>query len=70
MHAFTLLLIIKFNNDFLFTFRHVTFDDFIQLCVQLQSLTNAFRQYDNDMDGWIKISYEQFLTMVLNIALN
>lgn len=49
---------------------HVTFDDFIQLCVQLQSLTNAFRQYDTDMDGWIKVSYEQFLTMVLNIALN
>ncbi|KAH7643221.1 Alpha-1 3/1 6-mannosyltransferase alg-2, variant 2 [Dermatophagoides farinae] len=49
---------------------HVTFDDFIQLCVQLQSLTNAFRQFDTDMDGWIKISYEQFLTMVLNIALN
>ncbi|KAI7697713.1 Programmed cell death protein 6 [Sarcoptes scabiei] len=49
---------------------HVTFDDFIQLCVQLQTLTNAFRQFDTDMDGWIKISYEQFLTMVINIALN
>jgi len=46
---------------------HITFDDFIQLCVQLQTLTNAFRQHDTDMDGWINISYEQFLTMVMNI---
>lgn len=47
---------------------HVTFDDFIQLCVQLQTLTSAFRQHDTDLDGWIQISYEQFLTMVMNIG--
>lgn len=58
------------HSVFVYPTGHVTFDDFIQLCVQLQSLTNAFRQHDIDMDGWIKISYEQFLTMVLNIALN
>lgn len=45
---------------------HITFDDFIALCIQLQTLTGAFRQHDTDMDGWIKISYEQFLSMVIN----
>ena len=47
----------------------INFDDFIQLCVQLQSLTQAFRFHDQDMDGVIQISYEQFLSLVFNVCL-
>lgn len=47
---------------------YITFDDFIQLCVQLQTLTGAFRGHDTDMDGWINISYEQFLNLVLSVS--
>jgi len=42
----------------------ILFDDFIQCCVILCTLTSAFRQYDTDMDGVITIHYEQFLSMV------
>jgi len=45
----------------------IAFDDFIQCCVVLQTLTSSFRQYDTDQDGWITIAYEQFLTLVFNV---
>lgn len=51
---------------YFFTLGHVTFDDFIALCIQLQTLTGAFRQHDTDMDGFVTISYEQFLSMVIS----
>jgi Ca2+-binding EF-hand superfamily protein len=56
----------KFDRD---SSGSINFDDFIQLCVQLQSLTTAFRHHDQDMDGWIHISYEQFLTLVFNVCI-
>ncbi|CAG2171686.1 unnamed protein product [Oppiella nova] len=58
------ILMRKFDRD---SKGAINFDDFIQLCVQLQSLTTSFRVHDQDMDGWINISYEQFLTLVFNI---
>ena len=33
----------------------------------LQTLTSAFRTHDQDQDGWIQISYEQFLTLVFSL---
>ncbi|KRY83282.1 Programmed cell death protein 6 [Trichinella pseudospiralis] len=47
----------------------VNFDDFIQLCIVLQILTAAFREKDTDLDGWVNISYEQFLTMVFQLRM-
>lgn len=47
----------------------ILFDDFIQCCVVLHTLTAAFRHHDTDMDGVITIQYEQFLTMVLSLKL-
>ncbi|XP_025937343.1 programmed cell death protein 6 isoform X4 [Apteryx rowi] len=44
----------------------VAFDDFIQCCVVLQRLTDVFRRYDTDQDGWIQVSYEQYLSMVFS----
>ncbi|POI29630.1 hypothetical protein CIB84_006620 [Bambusicola thoracicus] len=46
----------------------VAFDDFIQCCVVLQRLTDVFRRYDTDQDGWIQVSYEQYLCMVFSIV--
>ncbi|CAG9529485.1 unnamed protein product [Cercopithifilaria johnstoni] len=55
------LLMMKFDR----THTHrVNFDDFIQLCVVLQTLTAAFRDKDTDRDGIITIGYEEYLTMV------
>jgi Ca2+-binding EF-hand superfamily protein len=45
----------------------VAFDDFVQCAVVLQTLTSSFRAYDTDQDGWIQISYEQFLTLVFSL---
>lgn len=47
----------------------VAFDDFIQLCVVLQTLTQAFAHHDTDRDGYIQISYEDFLIMVMSIRM-
>ena len=43
----------------------VTFDNFVQACVTMKTLTDSFRQFDNDQDGWIQINYEQFLDLVV-----
>uniref|UniRef100_A0A674MGF7 Programmed cell death 6 n=1 Tax=Takifugu rubripes TaxID=31033 RepID=A0A674MGF7_TAKRU len=45
----------------------VAFDDFIQ-CSKVKKLTDIFRRYDTDQDGWIQVSYEQYLSMVFNIV--
>ncbi|KAG6803417.1 programmed cell death protein 6 isoform X1 [Apis mellifera caucasica] len=47
----------------------IYFDDFIQCCVVLYTLTAAFRQLDTDLDGVITIHYEQFLGMVFNLKI-
>ncbi|KAI8054229.1 hypothetical protein BDF22DRAFT_401471 [Syncephalis plumigaleata] len=44
----------------------VTFDNFIQACVTVKTLTEAFRKFDKDGVGWVYISYEQFLELVIN----
>jgi Ca2+-binding EF-hand superfamily protein len=45
----------------------VAFDDFIQCCVVIQTLTNSFRHYDTNKNGWISITYEQFLMLVFSL---
>ncbi|XP_065158369.1 programmed cell death protein 6 [Atheta coriaria] len=45
----------------------ILFDDFIQCCIVLYTLTAAFRQHDTDADGVITIHYEQFLGMVFSL---
>ncbi|XP_022127446.2 programmed cell death protein 6-like [Pieris rapae] len=47
----------------------ILFDDFIQCCVTLYTLTSAFRQHDPNQDGVITIHYEQFLRMVMSLKL-
>ncbi|XP_014247114.1 programmed cell death protein 6-like [Cimex lectularius] len=45
----------------------ILFDDFIQCCVLLHTLTDSFKKYDTDMDGIIQLHYEQFVEMVFSI---
>ncbi|KAI8872299.1 EF-hand [Ramicandelaber brevisporus] len=41
----------------------LTFDSFIQVCVTVRTLTEAFRRFDTDGDGWVNLSYDQFLLL-------
>ncbi|KAK9511677.1 hypothetical protein O3M35_000295 [Rhynocoris fuscipes] len=47
----------------------ILFDDFIQCCVLLHTLTDAFRKYDTDQDGVITLQYEQFIEMVFSVKM-
>uniref|UniRef100_A0A673I6L2 Peflin n=1 Tax=Sinocyclocheilus rhinocerous TaxID=307959 RepID=A0A673I6L2_9TELE len=42
--------------------RVLQLDRFIQVCTQLQSMTQAFREKDTAMTGNVKMSYEDFLS--------
>ncbi|KAJ1962538.1 hypothetical protein GGI12_002591 [Dipsacomyces acuminosporus] len=44
----------------------ITFDNFINACVTIRSLTDAFRRYDTDNDGWVNMNYETFLQLVIS----
>ncbi|NXM28963.1 PEF1 protein, partial [Oxyruncus cristatus] len=43
----------------------IQLDRFIHICMQLQSLTDAFREKDTALAGNVRLSYEDFLTMVV-----
>uniref|UniRef100_A0A6G1SDD7 Programmed cell death protein 6 n=1 Tax=Aceria tosichella TaxID=561515 RepID=A0A6G1SDD7_9ACAR len=45
----------------------IYFDDFIQICVSLQTITAAFRHHDTDSDGVITIKYEDFLKLIFSL---
>ncbi|CAH3153922.1 unnamed protein product [Porites lobata] len=60
------MLITKFDKSGMGA---ILFDDFIQCCVVLQILTNSFRSRDFNMNGWITIGYEDFLSMVFMLNL-
>lgn len=38
-------------------------------CVVVKSLTEAFQRADTDRDGWVQMSYEHFMQMVLEVSL-
>lgn len=63
---FSTLCVRKFDRLNVHTMK---FDDFIQCCVMLKSLTDAFRKHDHQQNGTVTISYEQFLEMVLGHTL-
>nr|XP_006631392.1 PREDICTED: peflin [Lepisosteus oculatus] len=43
----------------------VQLDRFIQVCTQLQSMTQAFREKDTAMTGNVRLSYEDFLSSTI-----
>ena len=45
--------------------RSMKLDSFIQCCVMLRLLTDAFRQRDTNQNGVINVGYEDFMCMVI-----
>ncbi|KAL8780780.1 MAG: hypothetical protein Q9194_000713 [Teloschistes cf. exilis] len=43
----------------------MSFDLFVQSCIVLKRMTDVFKKYDEDRDGYITMSFEEFLTEVL-----
>uniref|UniRef100_UPI00398E7C08 peflin isoform X1 n=1 Tax=Pristiophorus japonicus TaxID=55135 RepID=UPI00398E7C08 len=44
----------------------IQLDSFIQICTQLQSTTDAFKEKDTNRSGSIRISYEDFLILAVS----
>ncbi|KAL2357657.1 hypothetical protein BJ546DRAFT_836598 [Cryomyces antarcticus] len=42
--------------------RGLSFDLFVQACISLKRMTDVFKKYDDDRDGYITLSFEEFLT--------
>ncbi|KAF1981012.1 EF-hand [Aulographum hederae CBS 113979] len=42
--------------------RAIGFDLFVQACISLKRMTDVFKRYDEDRDGYITLSFEEFLT--------
>ncbi|XP_063933541.1 programmed cell death protein 6-like [Zophobas morio] len=60
------MLIRKFDR---YGTHSMAFDDFIQCCVMLQLLTNAFKAEDVNQTGIIQVPYEKFLHMAFSVKL-
>ena len=45
----------------------MSFDLFVQACVSLKRLTDTFKVYDDDRDGYITLSFEEFLFECLKL---
>jgi len=43
----------------------LSFDLFVQSCISLKRMTDVFKRYDDDRDGFITLSFESFLTEIL-----
>ena len=41
---------------------NMSFDLFVQSCISLKRMTDVFKRYDDDRDGYITLSFEEFLT--------
>ncbi|KAJ6009289.1 hypothetical protein N7522_004305 [Penicillium canescens] len=45
----------------------MSFDLFVQACISLKRMTDVFKRYDEDRDGYITVSFEEFLTEILQL---
>jgi len=43
----------------------LSFDLFVQSCISLKRMTDVFKRYDDDRDGFITLSFENFLSEIL-----
>ncbi|KAK9456819.1 EF-hand [Dipodascopsis uninucleata] len=46
----------------------ISLDLFVRACITMLKITDAFKVYDTDQDGFINISFEQFLTEVMALG--
>ncbi|ANB12279.1 Pef1p [Sugiyamaella lignohabitans] len=42
----------------------MSFDVFVQSCIHIKSVTESFKKFDTDRDGYITLAFEQFLVEV------
>lgn len=47
----------------------MSFDLFVQACISLRRMTDVFKRYDDDRDGYITVSFEEFLTGTFSFSL-
>lgn len=47
----------------------MSFDLFVQSCIGLKRMTDVFKKYDEDRDGYITLSFEEFLTGEVPLSL-
>lgn len=40
----------------------MSFDLFVQSCISLKRMTDVFKRYDDDRDGFVTLSFEEFLS--------
>ncbi|KAL4879582.1 hypothetical protein BJY04DRAFT_193181 [Aspergillus karnatakaensis] len=45
----------------------MSFDLFVQACISLRRMTDVFKRYDDDRDGYITVSFEEFLTEIIQL---
>ena len=45
----------------------MSFDLFVQACISLKRMTDVFKSYDDDRDGYVTLSFEEFLTEILHL---
>ncbi|KAE8144532.1 hypothetical protein BDV25DRAFT_134586 [Aspergillus avenaceus] len=45
----------------------MSFDLFVQACISLRRMTDVFKRYDDDRDGYITVSFEEFLAEWLQL---
>ncbi|VDQ04123.1 unnamed protein product [Trichobilharzia regenti] len=64
--AFVQMLICRFDRN---KCGQIAFDDFIYACVCLQILTNAFKRFDVNCNGWAHFNFEQFLSAAMSIII-
>jgi len=43
----------------------MSFDLFVQACISLKRMTDVFKKYDEDRDGYITLSFEEFLSEII-----
>jgi peflin len=43
------------------------FDLFVQACISVKRMTDVFKGYDDDRDGYITVSFEEFLTEIIKL---
>ncbi|RMZ90798.1 hypothetical protein DV736_g1970, partial [Chaetothyriales sp. CBS 134916] len=46
----------------------MSFDLFVQACISLKRMTDVFKRYDEDRDGYITVSFEEFLSEILKLS--
>jgi len=45
----------------------MSFDLFVQACVSLKRMTDVFKSFDEDRDGFVTLSFEEFLTEIIRL---